>query len=80
MQKVVANREALLKLASDLETFMICNDTEQRGSTDNNSNINNKVLDQQEAAKIAKEIADGFDRISQRYARDLQQAEGFSAL
>lgn len=33
---------------------------------------------QYQTAQLANEIADGFDQLSQRYTRDLKQAEGFS--
>lgn len=70
------NREALLKLASDLETFMIWNDAERcnrSGGGDDETPTH-----QFQAAQLASDIADSFDRLSQRYTRDLKQAEGFS--
>ena len=73
VKRVISNREALLKLATDLETFMLWNDTERHGSEDGNT-----MRHQNQAARLANEIADGFDRLSQRYTRDLKQVEGFS--
>lgn len=68
----MANREALFRLASDLETFMIWNDAER-----NELRTRNEGEQTHEAAQLASEIADSFDRLSQRYSRDLKQAEGF---
>lgn len=72
VKRVVANREALFKLASDLETFMIWNDAER-----NELRTRNEGEQTHEASQLASEIADSFDRLSQRYSRDLKQAEGF---
>lgn len=69
VKQVRANREALFKLASDLETFMIWNDAERT-----------EGHQQHQARQLANDIADGFDRLSQRYSRDLQRAEGFSSI
>ena len=33
-----------------------------------------------QARQLANDIADGFDRLSQRYSRDLKRAEGFSGI
>ena len=52
---------------------MLWNDTEGHGSKDGNT-----MRHQNQAARLANEIADGFDRLSQRYTRDLKQVEGFS--
>ena len=35
---------------------------------------------QYQARQLANDIADGFDRLSQRYSRDLRRAEGFSSI
>lgn len=72
VKKVVANREALFKLASDLETFMIWNDGERTGTS-----TYSEGKQTHQAAQLANDIADGFDKLSQRYSRDLKQAEGF---
>ena len=34
---------------------------------------------QYQAAQLANDIADSFDRLSQRYTKDLKQAEGYSS-
>lgn len=76
VKRVRENREALLKLASDLETFMIWNDTERCNPS---LSVDNETPTHQfQAAQLANDIADSFDRLSQRYTRDLKQAEGFS--
>lgn len=72
VKRVVANREALFKLASDLETLMIWNSAEG-----NDLRTCNDGEQTHQAAQLASEIADSFDRLSQRYSRDLKQAEGF---
>lgn len=76
VKRVIANREALLKLASDLETFMIWSDTDKHSPA--TCGDDKTMRNQYQAAQLANEIADGFDRLSQRYTRDLKQAEGFS--
>lgn len=76
VKRTIANREALFKLASDLETFMIWNDKQccHTASFEDHQTTQH----QNQTAQLAVEIADGFDRLSQRYARDLKQAEEFS--
>lgn len=76
VKRTIANREALFKLASDLETFMIWNDKQccRTASFEDHQTTRH----QNQTAQLAAEIADGFDRLSQRYARDLKQAEEFS--
>ena len=76
VKRTIANREALFKLASDLETFMIWNDKQccYTASFEDHQTTQH----QNQTAQLAAEIADGFDRLSQRYARDLKQAEEFS--
>ncbi|XP_078363406.1 uncharacterized protein LOC144647475 isoform X2 [Oculina patagonica] len=69
VKQVRANREALFKLASDLETFMLWNDAER---TDDSGR-----QQRHQTRQLANDIADGFDRLSQRYSRDLKRAEGF---
>jgi len=76
VKRVIANREALFKLASDLETFMIWNDTEGYGPVA--SEDGNIMRHQYQAAQLANDIADGFEQLSERYTRDLKQADGFS--
>lgn len=48
---------------------MIWNDAERTGD--------NEGQQQHQARQLANDIADGFDRLSQRYSRDLKRAEGF---
>lgn len=76
VKRTIANREALFKLASDLETFMIWNDKQccRTASFEDHQT----TRPQNQTAQLAAEIADGFNRLSQRYARDLKQAEEFS--
>lgn len=76
VKRTIANREALFKLASDLETFMIWNDKQCCRTT--SFEYHQTTRHQNQTAQLASEIADGFDRLSQRYARDLKQAEEFS--
>ncbi|XP_068748532.1 uncharacterized protein [Montipora capricornis] len=76
VSRVIANREALLKLASDLNTFMTWNDPEQCSLA--NGGDDKAPRHQYQAAQLANDIADSFDRLSQRYTKDLKQAEGYS--
>lgn len=48
---------------------MIWNDTEK-----------SEGQQQHHARQLANDIADGFDRLSQRYSKDLKRAEGFSSI
>ena len=70
MRRVRANREALLKLSSNIQTFM--NNEEE--------SPNKHKLSRQEVAHLANEIANGFDRLSERYKNDLKRAENFPTM
>ena len=67
VKRVIANREALLKLSSNIETFL----NDQEKPTDS------QRLSRQEVANLANEIANGFDRLSERYKNDLKRVENF---
>lgn len=55
---------------------MIWNDTERCNPS---LSVDNETPTHQfQAAQLASDIADSFDQLSQRYTRDLKQAEGFS--
>ena len=51
---------------------MIWNDGERTGTS-----TYSEGKQTYQATQLANDIADGFDRLSQRYSRDLKQAEGF---
>lgn len=55
---------------------MIWNGTERRSPV--TCGDEKQIRNQHQVAQLANEIADSFDRLSQRYTRDLKQAEGFS--
>lgn len=59
-----------MNMAKDIERFKNLQEVRESSSP-------NSIQHSKESAILAEKIADGFDRLSQRYSEDLKRAENF---